>query len=103
MAEQLTLDQAGQVPTVPVTPDEKWAKACVDNPHLKSAIVDCARQLAGQGRRVTVAVLWEELRTRIHTVGDVYRMNNTWRAPAARWLKATHPDLAVDMKLRGTT
>lgn len=103
MAEQLTLDHVppGKQDRSKLSPADQWLLATAENPHLKRAIVDCARQLAGQGRRVTVAVLWEELRVRVHTVGDVYRLNNTWRAPCARWLVAEHRELARDIRVRG--
>lgn len=103
MAEQLTLEQVppAKQDRSRLSPAEQWQLACADNPHLKPAIVDCARQLSDQGRRVTVAVLSEELRVRMHTVGDVYRLNNTWRAPCARWLVAEHRELAGDIRVRG--
>jgi hypothetical protein len=101
-AEQLMLPDAREVATVrsKLPPVEQWELACADNPHLKRAVVDCAVQLAEQGRRVTVAVLWEELRSRIHTVGDVYQLNNTWRRPAAEWLVSVRPEFASSIKLR---
>jgi hypothetical protein len=104
MSEQLTLD-AGPIPDTPrhrLSPAAQWELACQDNPHLQRAVVDCATQLHQQGRRVTVNRIWEELRERIWTVGDCYRMNNTWRAPAAAWLKAEWPELAGDVKTRGS-
>jgi hypothetical protein len=103
VTEQLTLD-AGPIPDIPrhrLPPAEQWQLACDDNPHLEQAVVDCARQLKEQGRRVTVNRIWEELRERIWTQGDSFRMNNTWRAPAAAWLKREWPDLAGDVKTRG--
>lgn len=81
-------------------PDEQWQWAVRDNPHLPDAIADTARQLIGQGRRATMNVIAEELRERLRTVGDVYRFNNTWRAPAGAWLKTAHPELAGDIRTR---
>jgi hypothetical protein len=102
MAEQLTFDQATEVPVDPsrATPAERWDRFVTVNPHAKAAIVDCARQLDAQGRRVTIAVVWEELRGRVHTRGDVYRWDNSLRAPCAAWLRQEHPGLARHMRTR---
>lgn len=102
MAEQLTLDQADEVGVDParLTPAEKWDRFVTANPHAKAAIVDTVRQLHRAGRRATVAVVWEELRGRVHTRGDVYRWDNSLRAPAAAWLRHEHPGLARHMRTR---
>jgi hypothetical protein len=102
MAEQLTLDHAPtRIVRSKLSPAEQWELACADNPHLKPAVLDCLRQLLDQGHRATMAVVWEELRGRIRTVGDEYQANNTWRAPAGLWVLDEHPELARDIKPRG--
>lgn len=93
------------VPTVvpdvrPRTPQQKWEAFVTANPHAKPAIVDCCEQLHDQGLRVTIAVVWEELRTRVRTSGELYRWDNSLRAPAAAWLRDDYPDLAVHMRTR---
>jgi hypothetical protein len=99
---QLTLDArpAPDVVRHKLPPQEQWQLAVADNPHLPGAIVDCARQLQAQGRRATMNVIAEELRERLRTVGDQWRFNNTWRAPAGQWLLEAHPDLAGDIRTR---
>lgn len=103
MAEQLSLTSASSV-TIdqhgPLTPTEKWHRFVVANPHAQPAIVHCCIQLLEQGKRATIAVVWEELRARVHTRGDVYRWDNSLRAPAAAWLRERHPSLARDMRTR---
>lgn len=83
-----------------LTPAEQWRLAVRDNPHLPGAVVDCVRQLRAQGRRVSMNRVWEELRERVHTVGDECQLNNTWRAPAADWLRQVDPDLAEGIETR---
>lgn len=102
-AEQLALDAA---PTVhldgrpPATPQQKWARFAADNPHARHEIRRTTRQLLDQDVAATIAVVWEELRYRVHTDGDPYRWDNSLRAPAAAWLRDRHPDLAVHMRTR---
>jgi hypothetical protein len=40
------------------------------------------------------------MRDRVHTTGSVYRMNNTWRAPAARHVIRLHPEFAAIIETR---
>jgi len=100
--EQLTIESASDVTADPssLTPQQKWDRFVATNPHAKSAIVHCCIQLLEQGRRATIAVVWEELRYRVHTSGDPYRWDNSLRAPAAAWLRVRHPGLARHMRTR---
>ncbi len=102
MTEQLTIEQASEVHVdrTALTPQQRWQRFVVDNPHAKPAIVHACIQLLEQDRRATIAVVWEELRSRVHTRGDVYRWDNTLRAPAAAWLREQHPGLARHMRTR---
>lgn len=83
------------------TPAEQWQRAVDANPWLPDVFADTARQLLAQGIRASANRVAEEIRDRHRTVGDQYAFNNTWRTPAADWLRLAHPDLARDMQQRG--
>lgn len=97
-AEQLTLDSAPVVdPPVPPRPlslDDRYRRWVEDNPHVLDEIADTARQLSDRGKRLSINRCFEEMRERVHTVGDEFVMNNSYRAPAARDVMARHADLA---------
>lgn len=96
--EQLSLDSAPVVeppmPARPRTVDERYAAWVKANPGILDEIAKTARQLRGKGHRPSVNRCFEEMRERVHTVGDEFVMNNTYRAPAARDVMDRCPDLA---------
>ena len=100
-SEQLTLDAQPEV-DVPGrgTPQQRWDRFVAANPHILTELVDTARQLTGMGKRATIARCWEEMRERVWTTGDVWRLDNSLRAPAAAWMRDRHPDLAIHMRTR---
>lgn len=102
MIEQLSLEQAASAPVDRrrLTPKQRWERFCHDNPHAQGEIVLTTAALIEQGVRATIAVVWEELRTRIRTNGDPYRWDNSLRAPAAAWLRDEWPELAGHMRTR---
>lgn len=99
--EQLTLESAPVVHVdrakPPRTPDEKWAAFLAANPHVLDQLADAARQLSKGGKRVSINRVFEELRERIHTTGDTWRLNNTYRRPAAEALIARWPAEFADL------
>lgn len=100
--EQLTFDsQPELVPTARRgTPEEQWEAAVAANPWLVGEVVRTLRQLVDAGKRPTMNRCWEEMRDRVHTTGSEYRMNNTWRAPAARHVIRLHPEFATVIETR---
>lgn len=95
--EQLSLDSAPVVPRVPPRPltvEERYERWIAANPHVIGAVADTARQLRGQGRRVSINRCFEEMRERIHTVGDEYVLNNSFRPLVARAVMDRFEDLA---------
>lgn len=100
--EQLTLDCAPELVTTPRrgTPEEQWEAAVAANPWLVGEVVRTLRQLVDAGKRPTMNRCWEEMRDRVHTTGSEYRMNNTWRAPAARHVIRLHPEFATVIETR---
>lgn len=101
-ARQLTIDgQLARIDRTALPVEDRWRAFVSENPHAQPEIVATCRQLHDQGvARVTIAVVWEELRTRVRTNGHPYRWDNSLRAPAAAWLRLMHPDLAVHMRTR---
>lgn len=104
MTVQLTLDDATAVPVDrrKLPPAQRWELFAADNPAAVAEVVSTARQLRDSGLRVSIARVWEELRERVHTVGEEYRLDNSLRAPAARALMATYPDLDGVFQTRRT-
>lgn len=63
------------------------------NPHVIPEAAKVARFFANRGQYVSIDRVWVELRERLVTTGDSYRLNNDFRAPAARLLMARYQDL----------
>lgn len=93
--EQLTLDARTEVDVRRLPLDERWRLFIADNPHLVGEITRATRALLAARRTDTIGLgaVWEELRYRVHTSGDPYRLDNSLRAPAARWLMENVPGL----------
>ena len=72
------------------------------NPHVFAAIERQALRLAAQGeKRIGVKAITEDLRRgRIATVGDDWRLNNSWPAFYARLLVKRHPALESVIEMR---
>lgn len=95
MHDQLTLDGAvAEIDRRKLPPAEQWHLFKGDNPHVLPEIRCTAVQLLDAGRRCSINRVFEEMRERVHTIGDEYRLNNSFRAPAARDAMATYPELA---------
>lgn len=100
-AEQLTLDAAPDVTgsSVPSL-DDRYRIWLADNPTVLDEIAATARQLRTAGKRVSINRCFEEMRERVHTVGDKYVLNNSYRALAARDVMGHYPDLNGMFRLR---
>jgi len=72
------------------------------NPQVFAAIERQALRLAARGeRRIGVKAITEDLRRgRIATVGDDWRLNNSWPAFYARLLVKRHPRLEGVIEMR---
>ena len=101
-AEQLTFESQPDlvITSRRGTPQEQWDRAVAANPWLIGEVVRTLRQLADAGKRPTMNRAWEEMRERVHTRGAEWRMNNTWRAPAARHVIRLHPEFASIIQTR---
>lgn len=96
MGEQLTLDAAPEVDHDPgrsPSLQERFDTWLADNPHVFAEVVRVARHFRDAGDRVSINRVFEELRERLVTVGDRYRLNQDWRAPMARLVMDRCPDL----------
>jgi len=102
VAEQLTIQSQPSlvVTSKRGTPQEQWDRAVTANPWLVGEVVRTLRQLVDAGKRPSLNRAFEEMRERVHTTGDLYRMNNTWRAPAARHVIRLHPEFASVIETR---
>ena len=100
---QLTFD-AGEVilDRRRLSPQQQWELFLDDNPRFVGELVRTLRQLVDAGRRPSINRAFEEMRERIHTVGNEYRLDNTLRAPAARHVINLHPEFADVLRLRRT-
>lgn len=82
------------------TPDELFARFLAEHLEVCERALDLARRkLAAGGKRLGVAALWEEMRGKVGVA-----LNNSCRAPLARWLVAREPKLAelIEMRVRAT-
>lgn len=72
------------------------------NPQVYAAIERQALRLAAQGeKRIGVKAIAEDLRRgRLATVGDDWRINNSWPAFYARLLVKRHPGLSGVIEMR---
>lgn len=105
MTEQLTL------PLAPlVTPEyaehltiaERFAAFHAANPHVADALEVLAAQWLAHHKRVGMKALIERLRweSGLATIGDAYRLNNSYTSHYARLLIQRHPDWADSIQLR---
>jgi hypothetical protein len=87
--------QAGDVPAA-ATLEERAAAFHARNPQVLRMAVDLARYAKSRGaKRYSIGAIWEVLRFRaLETIGDKYKLNNSYRAWYARTIMARYPDLA---------
>ncbi len=67
-----------------------------DNPHIYGLLRNGARRLRTAGwEHYGIAALWEGLRyeSAVHTTGDDFKLNNSYRALYARMLMENEPEL----------
>lgn len=66
------------------------------NPHIYRGAVAICRRLKARGvQHYGIGAIWEVLRFEyVMTFGDIYKLNNNFRAWYAREIMATEPDLA---------
>lgn len=78
-----------------LTLDERAAAFHVRNPQVMRMAVDIARYVKGRGlKRYGIGAIWEILRFRaLETLGDKYKLNNSYRAWYARAIMKGYPDL----------
>jgi hypothetical protein len=100
-SQQLTLDGAvARIDRTKLSPEERWRAFLSENPHIPGEIAATARQLRDLGVRVSINRVFEEMRERVRTVGSTYRLDNSLRAPAARYVMRLYPDLDGAFRLR---
>lgn len=105
-AEQLALDAQPTVAHDGRRPplDVRYRDWLAANPAALAEVARTTRDLAATtGRRPTIARVWEELRDRVHTTGQPFRWDNSYRALAARDVMELYPDLAGVFRLRRRT
>lgn len=73
----------------------EWARFAATRPGAIAKIVACALRLAQRPGHVAIAKVWEDCRGRVGV-----ELNNNLRAPAARYLMATHRALAGRFAVR---
>ena len=79
------------------TIDERWARFHAENPHIYRALRDIALSVQALGaRQWSINAAFERLRWMwmVTSRGDVYKLNNSFRACYARELMAREPSLA---------
>lgn len=85
------------------TVEERFASFHELNPHVYRAIVVVARRLVAQGHnRISMRGIFEFLRIdrALRTVGDAYKINNSFSGLFARRVCEHEPDLAPFFELR---
>jgi len=91
MGEQYMLLMSSRDPI-----EEKFRVFHKENPDVYDELVRLARRVRGAGRsRYGIATLFEVMRYRrdIKTTGDVFKLNNNFRALYARKLMSENPEL----------
>ena len=76
--------------------EEKFEAFHAENPEVYAELVRLARRVRGAGRtRYGIATLFEVMRYRrdIQTSGDVFKLNNNFRALYARKIMEENPEL----------
>ena len=88
--------QVVEVSSLASTNAERFAAFHEQNPQVYRLIVRIARQAKALGaRRFGIAACFERLRwVYLETHGDIYKLNNTYRAFYARLVMDREPDLA---------
>lgn len=94
------LDQPVDVDRTKLPLDVRYADWLADHPGIIDVLADTARQLVAKGKRPTMNRCFEECRERVHTVGDEYAMNNSFRSFASRDVMELHPDLDGLFRIR---
>ena len=83
--------------------DERFADFRADHPEVLEYVRKLALEAVRAGRdRLGIAQLWEVARWNLWSAArdNGYKLNNDFRAPAARWLMATEPELAEVFETR---
>lgn len=73
----------------------EWSAFVASRPGAIAKIVACALRLAREPGHIAIAKVWEDCRRRIKG-----GLDQNHRAPAARWLMATVPELAGRIRTR---
>ena len=98
MTDQLALDlsplvQPDYSPRASI--EERFAQFHASNPHVLTALETLAADFLAAGReRIGIGMLFEVLRYQsgIRTTGDVYALNNDYRALYVRLMLERHPE-----------
>lgn len=78
--------------------DARWAAFVWLRPDVGERVLAYCRGERAKGEtRIGIKRCWEELRG---TVGAGVTLNNSWTAPAARWVVARDPSLAGYIEMR---
>ena len=83
--------------------EEEFLKFHDENPHVYTELVKIAEFARSKGRgRWGIAALFERLRwiSEFETVGNIYKLNNNFRAFYARMLMTDHPKFASFFQIR---
>lgn len=90
--EQLVLDAQPEVSPRDLTIPERCEQFHRANPHVLAEAARVARFFLSRGQRPSIDRIWCELRERLVTTGDSFRLNQDYRAFYARLLMATWPE-----------
>jgi len=85
------------------TIDERFVEFMTAHPEVLEYIRKLALDAVRAGReRLGIAQLWEVARWNLWSAAreNGYKLNNDFRAPAARWLMITEPELAEVFETR---
>lgn len=101
-AEQMELAPPSGLDRSKLSPDELYGLFVAEHPAFLAAVASTARQLEAKGRRLSINLVFEEMRQRVHTEGDIYALNNTMRAPTTRALVKAYPEFEGKFRTRAT-
>ena len=99
----LTFDPPMPMPPREPTLRERAEQWLLDNPGLYAEIVRRARKVKAAGNRVGIKAIFESIRwdQNIRTVGDEWKVNNSFAAPVARIVMEREGDLVGFFETRG--
>lgn len=99
---QLSISFDPPVPTKPrpLTRFEVWLE---QNPGIYAEVVRRARRVKAAGGRVGMKAIFESIRwdVTVRTIGDEWKLNNTYAAPMARLVMERESDLEGFFETRG--